>query len=132
MPPASKNACTVLLKVVHAGSMAPITTGFQVAIDTTVDIEHPANYVMGMSNTGRTTFSGGGLHEITGQMHNGVVQLGNVPAQFEMELAFGKGGDSSALIYRQCFAPQTTLLLVVKNPDKLSDGARWLWLKSGK
>jgi hypothetical protein len=132
MPPASKNACTVLFKVVHAGSMAPITTGFQVAIDTTVDIEHPANYVMGMSNTGRVTFSGGGLHEITGQMHNGVVQLGNVPAQFDMELAFGKGGDSSALIYRQCFAPQTTLLLVVKNPDKLSDGAHWLWLKSSK
>jgi hypothetical protein len=132
MPPPSKNSCTMLFKVVRAGSMEPMTAGFQVAIDTTVDVNHPANYVMGASSTGRSTFSGGGLHEVTGQMRNGVLQLENVPPQFDMELTFGKGGASSALLYRQCFAPQTTLLLVVKNPDKLSDGARWLWRKSGK
>jgi hypothetical protein len=132
MPPPSKNSCTMLFKVVHAGTMEPMTTGFQVAIDTSVDVDHPAHYVMGLSSTGRSTFSGGGLHEVTGQMRNGVLQLENVPPQFDMELTFGKGGASSALIYRQCFAPQTTLLLVVKNPDKLSDGARWLWRKSGK
>jgi hypothetical protein len=132
MPPPSKNSCSISFKVVRAGSMEPMTSGFQVAIDTTVDVNHPANYVMGSSNTGRSTFSGGGLHEITGQMRNGVVRIENVPPQFDMELTFGKGGASSALIYRQCFAPQTTLLLVVKNPDRLSDGADWLWSKSGK
>lgn len=130
MPPASKNACAMQFKVVHAGNLEPISNGFQVAIDTTVDLEHPAHYVMGMSNTGRTTFSGGGLHEVTAQMRNGVVVIPNLPAQFDMEVTFGKGGAASALIYRQCFSPETTMLLVVKNPDKLSDGARWLWVKN--
>ncbi len=132
MPPASKNSCAVQFKVVHAGSLEPITSGFQVAIDTNVDLEHPAHYVMGVSSTGHSTFSGGGLHEVTGQLRNGVLRIENIPPQFDMELTFGNGGASSALIYRQCFAPQTTLLLVVKNPDKLSDGARWLWVKPGK
>ncbi len=132
MPPASKNSCAVLFKVVRAGSMQPLTSGFQVAIDTNVDLEHRAHYVMGVSSAGRSTFSGGGLHEVTSQMRNGVLRIENVPPQFDMELTFGNGGASSALIYRECFAPQTMLLLVVKNPDKLSDGARWLWVKSGK
>ena len=132
MPPASKNSCSIEFKVVHAGSLQPIAEGFQVAIDTTVDVDHPASYVMGLSNTGRTTFSGGGLHEVTGQMRNGALVIRNIPGVLDMEVTFGKGGASSALIYRQCFTPQTTLLLVVKNPDKLSDGARWLWVKSGK
>ena len=39
---------------------------------------------------------------------------------------------ASALIYRNCIAPQTVLLLVVKNPAKVTDGADWLWAKSGK
>jgi hypothetical protein len=132
MPPPSKNSCSVLFKVVRAGSMEPLAGGFQVAIDTTVDVDHPAHYMMSVSNTGRSTFSGGGLHEITGQMRNGEVRIENVPPQFNMELTFGKGGASSALIYRQCIGPQATLLLVVKNPDKLSDGTHWLWSKSGK
>lgn len=132
MPPASKNSCSMQFKVVHAGTLQAITTGFQVAIDTTRDADHPAHYVMGMSSNGRTTFSGGGLHEITGQMRNGAVVVPNIPASFDMELTFGSGGASSALIYRQCFAPETTLLLVVKNPSKLSDGARWLWVKPRK
>lgn len=132
MPPASKNSCSMLFKVVRAGSLEVVTGGYQVAIDTTVNVEHPAHYVMGVAPGGRSTFSGGGLHEVTGQLRNGVVRVDNVPAQFDMELTFGKGGANSALIYRQCYAPETTLLLVVKNPDKLSDGARWLWVKSGK
>jgi len=36
------------------------------------------------------------------------------------------------MIYRHCFAPQTVLLYVVKNPAKLSDGGDWLYVKSGK
>jgi hypothetical protein len=132
MPPASKNSCTVLFKVVRAGSMEPITNGFQVAVDKNVDVDHLAHYVMGAGANGKTTFSGGGLHEETAQMRDGVLRIDNAPAQFDVELAFGKGGYSSALIYRQCFAPQTTLLLVVKSPDKLSDGTHWLWVKPGK
>jgi hypothetical protein len=132
MPPPSKSACSVALRVVHAGSMEPVT-GFQIAIDTTRnDVDHPPHYTMGLGANGRRTFSGGGLHEATAQLRNGVLVIENAPPQFDVELAFGKAGDSSALIYRQCFAPQTALLFVVKNPDKLSDGGDWLWVKSGK
>jgi hypothetical protein len=45
--PVSANSCTVLYRVVQARSMRPVTTGFQVAIDKTVDVNHPASYTMG-------------------------------------------------------------------------------------
>lgn len=129
MPPASKTACTVLFKVVEAGSMRPVTSGFQAAIDTQVDINNMPHYSIGIGQGGRTTFSGGHLHEVTNQMQSGVLRVDNVPPQFDMELTFGQGGDSSALIYRQCYGAETTLLFVVKNRQKLSDGGDWLWVK---
>ena len=69
---------------------------------------HPLRYVIGSSAGGRPTFSGGGLHEVTAQLHNG------------------------SPIYRRCSGPDAVLLLVVKAPVQLSDGAEWLWAKSGK
>jgi hypothetical protein len=135
MPPAapSSASCTVLLRTVRAGSMAPIASGFQVALDTTVDVDHPASYQIGLGPGGHATFSGGGLKEMTGQLQTGVLRIDAAPARFDLEMAFGTAGSASALIYRQCFGPQTVLLYVVKNPDKLSDGTNyWLWVKSGK
>jgi hypothetical protein len=129
MPPPSKNSCSVLFKVVQAGSMQPITSGFQVALDTQVDTNHMAAYSTNQDQRGHVTFSGGNIHEMTSQLRNGVLRIDNVPPQFNIELYFGQAGDSSALIYRQCYGPQTTLLLVVKNRQKLSDGADWLWSK---
>jgi hypothetical protein len=130
--PASKDTCSVVFRVVRAGSMMPVTSGFQVALDTAADLDHPAHYVMGSSPSGKRTFSGGGLHEVTAQLRNGVLRIDKPGSSFDMELAFGAAGDASALPYRQCFGPQTVLLLVVKNPDKISDGADWLYVKSGK
>jgi hypothetical protein len=69
---------------------------------------------------------------VTGQMRNGVLRIDNAPPQFDLEATFGNGGASSSLVHRQCFGPETVLLLVVKNPEKLSDGADLLWVKSGK
>jgi hypothetical protein len=63
------------------------------------------------------------------------VRHGSAPrpsAQFDVEAVFGNRGSSSALIYRQCMWPRTVLLFVVKNPEKLSGGGDWLWVKSGK
>lgn len=132
MPPASSNGCNVVLRVVRAGTMQPLTGGFQIAIDRAVDPEHAARYVIGQAPNGRVTFSGGGLQEVTAQLHNGALRIDAAPARFDVEAAFGAGGSASALIYRQCYRPETVLLLLVRNPQKLSDGADWLWVKSGK
>jgi hypothetical protein len=132
--PGSKNSCNVVLRVVHAESMAPITSKMQVAIDTTYDVDHPPSYVYGMGTDGTQTFSGGGIHEITSQVHGGTVRINNPPAYFNLEVNLIKPGfgASSALIYKQCFAPTTVLLFVVKNPDKPTDGGDWIWAKAGK
>lgn len=130
--PGSKASCTVLFRVVRAGSMQPVTTRFQVALDRTVDVDHPAHYVMGLSTEGVVTYSGGGLREVTSQLRNGVLRIDSVPSIFYLAVAFGKGGEAGGNMYRQCVAPETVLLYVVKNPDKLSDGGDFLWVKSGK
>jgi hypothetical protein len=129
--PGSANSCGMLLRVVRAGSMQPVTA-FQVAVDLAYDIDHPPAYTIGMSDTLHSTFAGGALKEYTAQLQNGVLRLDNVPDHFELELAFGRPGSSSALIYRHCAGPRTVLFYVVKNPDKISDGGDWMWVKSGK
>jgi len=130
--PGSKSACTVLYRVVKAGSMEPIASGFQVAVDLASATAPTASHTVGVSQSGRATFSGGGLHEITSPTRNGVFRIDRAPAQFDLETAFGNAGDTQANIYLQCFAPQTVLLYVVENPAKISDGGEWLWVKSGK
>lgn len=107
MPPRSPagNSCTVLLRVVRAGSLTPVASSFKFSVD----------------NADKTS-----------QMQNGVLRLVNPPDHFNADAEFGNAGVASALIYRQCFGPETVLLLVLKNPAKLSDGADWLWSKSAK
>ena len=131
-PPQSRgNSCSVNVRVVHAGSMQPITN-VQLALDTTYDIDHPPHYVTGLSTEGKATYSGGGIRELTSQIRNGVLHIENPPDHFYLAAQFGKAGSAEGLIYRHCYAPSSVLLLVVKNPDRLSDGADWLWVKSGK
>lgn len=134
--PGSKNSCSVVLRVVHAGTMAPVNKKFQVAIDTTYNQDDPSppHYVFGMGTDGSQTFSGGGVHEITNQIHNGMVRIDNPPAYFNLGVNLMKPGTGAGLglIYRQCFATTTVLLYVVKDPDNPSAGGDWLWAKAGK
>jgi hypothetical protein len=131
--PGSPNSCTMLMRFVKAGSMQPLSD-FQVALDLAFDPIHAPSYNMGGSPSGRTVFSGGHLKEYTAQIQNGVLRIDNVPAVFDFEMTFAGGnqGASSAMLYRKCSGPQTVLLYVVKNPDKVSDGGDWIWVKSGK
>ena len=131
-PTPSRSSCTVLLRTVRAGSMEPITAGFQVAVDLTVDLDHPASYKMGAGTGGKATFAGGGLKELTSQLQNGVLRIDAAPEKFDVETAYSNGEFNGVLIYRQCFGPQTVLLHVVNNPARFSDGGYWLWVKSGK
>ncbi len=130
--PGSQSVCSMLFRVVKAGSMEPIANGYQVGVDLNVATEPTPSYKIGVGTNGHSTFSGGGLHEVTSQIRNGVLRIDNIPAQFELDAEFGSAGSSSANIYRQCFAPQTVLLYVIKNPANLSEGGEFLWVKSGK
>jgi hypothetical protein len=102
MPPASAKSCTAYLRVPHGATMEPIG-GFHVKVN----------------NSDRP-------------LQNGVARLDNVPEHFDVSLDFGDGGGASAQIYRQCPAPQSVLLFVVKNPAIIGEGGDWFWVKSGK
>jgi hypothetical protein len=132
MPPTQEAAaaCTATLKVVHAGTMAPIATGFQVGLD--LDQNSAGDYHVGRSASGTAQFSGGTIKEVTAQLRAGALSIPSAPKHFHLDVEFGNAGSASALIYRQCRGPQATLYLVVKNPQKISDGADWLWAKTGK
>ena len=125
MPPPSNNSCMVLFKVVHAGTLDPLTDGFQAALDLTYDVDHPPHYTTGLGANNHATFSGGGIREV--QFHNGGVAIAKAPADFYLTAHFADGHDDSALIYRQCPKPTSTLLLVVGADSSAPD--QWLWVK---
>lgn len=132
MAPVSEQSCTVLLSLVTAGTLAPLTDGFQLAIDTKVNIDHPASYTIGMGDNDRMTFSGGGLREVTGDFKGGVLTIPDMPKYLDVEFMFGPGSGGSAIIHRQCYGPETRLIYVVDNPDTGVKGGDWLWDKGGR
>lgn len=99
----TNGGCMILLHVVRAGSMTPVTGGFEVFVD---GKQVPV-------------------------LANGMARLLSMPKQFMIDVRVPSGG-ATAPISRQCNKPQTTLLLVAKNWDNLGEGADWLWVKSGK
>ncbi len=134
--PGSTNSCSIIVRVVAAKTMAPINRAYQAAIDTTYDQNNPTppHYVFGVGTDGTSTYSGGGLHEITNQIHNGMLRIDNPPAyfMFGVNIPTPNHGADVGLIYRQCFAPVTMLYYVVKDPGNPAEGGDWLYAKSGK
>jgi hypothetical protein len=99
----TNGGCMILFHVVRAGSMTPITSGFQVFAD---GKEVPV-------------------------LPNGLTRLLNMPKQFNLEVRIPSGG-GTAPIFRQCNKPQTTLLLVADWGKPGALVWEWLWVKSGK
>jgi hypothetical protein len=134
--PGSTNSCSIVVRVVAANTMAPINRMFQAAIDTTYDQNNPTppHYVFGVRTDGTSTYSGGGLHEITNQIHNGMLRIDNPPAyfMFGVNIPTPNSGADVGLIYRQCFAPVTVLYYVIKDPSNPAGGGDWLYAKTGK
>ena len=134
--PGSKTSCSILIRVVAAKTMAPMNRKFQAAIDLTYDPNSPTppSYVFGVGEDGTSTYSGGGLHEITSQIRNGMIRLDNPPAQFMfgINIPTPHRGANVGLIYRQCFAPVTVLYDIIKDPTSPADGSDYLYAKSGK
>jgi hypothetical protein len=134
--PGSANSCSILVRVTAAKTMAPINRRYQAAIDTTYDQNNPTppHYEFGVGNDGTSTYSGGGLHEITNQIRNGMLRIDSPPAyfMFGVSIPTPNHGADVGLIYRQCFAPVTMLYYVVKDPNSPADGGDWLYAKSGR
>jgi hypothetical protein len=132
--PGSANSCSIVIRVVAAKTMAPVTRPWQFAIDTTFNQDHPSPYTFGVGVDGTSTFSGGSIHEITSQIHNDMLRIDNPPPTFykAMNVKQPGRGTEAGMIYRQCFAPVTMLYYVMKDPADVGKGADWLYAKSGK
>lgn len=130
----SKNSCTIVFRVVSAGTMTPIAKRYQVAIDPTYSIDNPPHYTFGVGDDGISTFSGGGLHEVTNQVRNGMLRIENPPAVFgfALNVPTPHQGANSTFIYRQCYAPVTVLYAIVNDVNDPSKGETFLYAKSGK
>jgi len=124
--PGSTNSCSIVVRVVAAKTMAPINRKFQAAIDTTYDQNNPTppHYEFGVGADGTSTYAGGGLHEITNQIHNGMLRIDSPPAyfMFGVNIPTPNHGADVGLIYRQCFAAITNLYYVVKDPSNPANG----------
>jgi len=133
--PGSATSCNAVLRVVQAKTMTPIKN-IQVAIDTQYNQKdpNPPQYTFGVADSGSETFSGGHLHQITTGIHDGMVSLGTLPSYFNLVVNVVEPGHSGGvgLVYRQCFAPTTVLLYVVKDMGQPTESADLLWVKAGK
>jgi hypothetical protein len=132
--PGSQNSCSIVIRVVASKTMAPVTRKWQAAIDTTYKVDAPPAYTFGVGEDGTSTFSGGGMHEITSQIRNDMLRIDNPPAYFNLALNVLQPhhGTGDTLIYRQCSAPVTMLYYVLKDPSDPGEGGDFLYAKAGK
>ena len=134
--PGSKNSCSIVIRVVAAKTMAPVTRRWQAAIDTTYNQDNPTppHYEFGTGRDGSSTFAGGGIHEITSQIHNDMLRIDAPPAYFNlaMNVLQPHHGTGDGLVYRQCFAPVTMLYYVLKDASDPGQGGDYLYAKAGK
>lgn len=118
--PGSQDSCSVAVRVMNAGSMAPIAGGFKL----TANVIDDAKWAQGDTSPGANVPVTAGA--------NGVWRVASPPPHFNLMEDFGDAGGGSGMIHRQCWGPVSTLLLVVKDPQNLGKGADWLWDVKGK
>jgi hypothetical protein len=123
--PASSERCQVLFKVVQKGALQQVGSGFQVAVDTSIGPEG-REYHTDMDQDGIARFFGGSIHELTKQLKSGSLRILNPPEKFLVSVNFPHGYDVDGQIFRKCFGPETTLLLLV---DETHKPLHWLWVK---
>jgi hypothetical protein len=106
------DSCQVSFKVVRAGAMEPVTSGFKLGILTSAD------------------FSGGRyMVDVTDQLHDGLFRIEKPPQHFYLDVKIG-GMNATALIYTRCLAPHMDLLLVLKGST--NDPDHWYWVNPVK
>jgi hypothetical protein len=112
---ASQAGCRVSFKVVRSGSMAQITSGFDVKLDISSDC------------------SAANQRDVTAQLRGGVLGIDNAPKQFYLDVRFADSA-SAALIYTRCLKSQMELLLVKRNASDahVNKPDLWVWVNQSK
>ncbi len=100
--PPSKNVCTVVFRVVQKDGMKAITSGLKIKLNN---------------------------REVSAQYQNGALRTPNAPAQLSFEVENSEGAGWGTSISRQCYGPETVLMLVL---GKEFSDTHWYWAKSGK
>ena len=118
--PGSQDACAVAVRVMTAGSMTPIVSGFKLSANVIDD----AKWAQGDTSPGANVPVTAGA--------NGVWRIASPPPHFNLMEDFGDAGGGGGMIHRQCWGPVSTLLLVVKDPANVGKGIDLLWDKNGK
>jgi hypothetical protein len=118
--PGSQDSCAVAIRVMKAGSMTPIVSGFKM----TANVIDDAKLAQGDTSPGANVSVTAGA--------NGVWRIASPPPHFNILEDFGNAGGGGGMIHRQCWGPVSTLLFVVKDPANLGVGADWVWDKNGK
>ena len=118
--PGSQDTCSVAVRVMTAGSMTPIVSGFTM----TANVIDDAKWAQGDTSPGANVPVTAGA--------NGIWRMASPPPHFNLLEDFGNAGGGGGMIHRQCWGPVSTLLLVVKDPTQLGLGADWVWDKNGK
>jgi hypothetical protein len=118
--PGSQDSCSVAIRVMKAGSMTPIVSGFKLSANEIDD----AKWAQGDTSPGANVPVTAGA--------NGVWRIASPPPHFNLMEDFGNPGGGGGMIHRQCWGPVSTLLLVVKDPQNLGIGTDWVWDKNGK
>jgi hypothetical protein len=108
----SATSCTALLRIVRGRTMTPVTEGFKLLLSL---------------NPERS----GTFRDVTPQFQNGILRIDNPPPLFGIQFDYGPSAVQVDIV-RQCFRPQTVLLLVITNGQDFSQGVDFLWAKSGK
>jgi hypothetical protein len=126
--PGSTQTCTVQVSVVLAKTMAIVNGGYRLAIDPTVDPDHPIAY----SQPGNPFATGGGVREITSLMQNGVTKLPNPGPAFHVQISHDQANAQytvGTMLYRQCFGRSTAKLFFVVDSTASFEGGEWVWAK---
>jgi len=98
----SKTSCTVLFRVVRAGTLEPVSSGVEILLNN---------------------------RKVTTQYQNGTLRISNAPPEFNLQVDTSDGAGWGSGLSRQCFQPETVLLFAFTpgNPD-----SHRYWVKPGK
>ena len=126
--PGYAQSCSVQFSVALAKTMAIVNGGYRLAIDPTVDPDHPIAY----AQPGNPFATGGGVREITSLMQNGVTKLPSPGPAFHLQISHDQANAQyivGTMLYRQCFGRSTAKLFFVVDSAASFESGEFVWAK---